>query len=265
MAYDIRYGSRGDLVKCLQKKLNQLGLYLGRIDGIYGYWTRQAVINYQKKNGLVVDGWAGPITTKKLNLSCSTGSTVPESNPTVPESDGWFRSAPYDHVQQPDGMTCGPSSFAMVVDEQFGKDYAARTIANMMGGIGAGGTSHGMLRNVAKQFGLKVREFTTKQMTLKYLAEATAAKDRSIIFHEQCWTHSDKNKTTVYDYQGKLVWSSFRGGHYTYVSAVNPGRSLVLIDDPTKGGVYYKWSQILAAGSYTEQILGVGAFIEFYR
>ena len=57
-------GSRGNEVKAVQEKLKEYGLYNGSIDGIYGSATRDAVIRYQRANGLTADGIAGPATLK---------------------------------------------------------------------------------------------------------------------------------------------------------------------------------------------------------
>ena len=60
----LRKGSAGPEVKSLQKKLLQIGYYLGSYgaDGDYGDATVTAVRKFQKDNSLVVDGEAGPNT-----------------------------------------------------------------------------------------------------------------------------------------------------------------------------------------------------------
>lgn len=61
----MRLGSRGEYVKKLQEKLNELGYKLV-VDGIFGHATDKAVRDFQKKKGLVVDGYVGPATKKAL-------------------------------------------------------------------------------------------------------------------------------------------------------------------------------------------------------
>ena len=61
----IRKGARGDLVKKLQTILNKEGASLV-VDGIWGSLTDNAVRNFQKKHGLVVDGIVGPKTWAEL-------------------------------------------------------------------------------------------------------------------------------------------------------------------------------------------------------
>ena len=66
MAYgQIKYGSRGDDVSELQKKLNENGYNL-TVDGDFGSETQKAVQDYQRKNGLTVDGIVGKNTWGKL-------------------------------------------------------------------------------------------------------------------------------------------------------------------------------------------------------
>lgn len=55
-------GSRGDKVKALQQALIDLGYLTGRADGSFGTMTRNAVIDFQKANGLIADGIAGSAT-----------------------------------------------------------------------------------------------------------------------------------------------------------------------------------------------------------
>lgn len=67
-----KMGSRGQEVKNIQTRLKNWGYYTGSIDGIYGTATKNAVIKFQKKNGLTADGIAGPKTLEKIGLP--TGS-----------------------------------------------------------------------------------------------------------------------------------------------------------------------------------------------
>lgn len=50
----------------IQSKLEKIGFYKGKIDGIYGKQTKDAVIKFQKENKLHVDGIAGPETLSLL-------------------------------------------------------------------------------------------------------------------------------------------------------------------------------------------------------
>ena len=59
-------GSKGDQVKTLQKRLKELGYYSGSADGSYGESTMAAVMAFQLRNNLTVDGKAGPATQRLL-------------------------------------------------------------------------------------------------------------------------------------------------------------------------------------------------------
>ena len=61
----LKLGSRGNEVKALQEKLNL------KADGIFGPITEEAVKDFQRSNGLEVDGIVGANTLSKLNLSVS--------------------------------------------------------------------------------------------------------------------------------------------------------------------------------------------------
>lgn len=62
------WGSSGEEVKILQQTLKRWGYYDGPIDGIYGGGTFTAVKEFQRKNGLAVDGVVGPQTAKAMGL-----------------------------------------------------------------------------------------------------------------------------------------------------------------------------------------------------
>ena len=71
-----KYGSRGTEVRTIQDKLKRWGYYNGSVDGIYGTQTLNAVKKFQQKNGLTVDGIAGPKTLSAMGInSSSSGSS----------------------------------------------------------------------------------------------------------------------------------------------------------------------------------------------
>ena len=67
------FGSRGEEVRQIQKKLKNLGFYNGAVDGVYGTGTKNAVTAFQKSCGITADGIAGPTTLLYLGLSSSSG------------------------------------------------------------------------------------------------------------------------------------------------------------------------------------------------
>ncbi len=64
----IAWGSRGQEVVKIQQRLIQWGYLTGSADGIYGQSTYNAVILFQKRNGLKADGVVGPATLAALGL-----------------------------------------------------------------------------------------------------------------------------------------------------------------------------------------------------
>ena len=91
----LREKSSGEKVKTLQTHLKELGYYNKAIDGIYGYYTTQAVKKFQQVYKLTVDGWFGPQTAQKMNNvleNRNTTTTATTTNTTTTASTG----APFD-------------------------------------------------------------------------------------------------------------------------------------------------------------------------
>lgn len=62
-------------IKTVQQKLKNWGYYTGAVDGIYGTKTKNAVIKFQKNNGLTADGIVGSKTAAALGMSLSSQSS----------------------------------------------------------------------------------------------------------------------------------------------------------------------------------------------
>lgn len=76
---NLRIGSTGPMVEFLQNILKILGLYNGKIDGIFGPNLRNAAIQFQKQNRLTPDGTVGPRTwiTLRPYIDGGLGFVVP--------------------------------------------------------------------------------------------------------------------------------------------------------------------------------------------
>ncbi len=74
LAASYQRGSTGATVRQIQTKLKSWGYYSGAVDGVYGSATESAVKAFQKKNGLAVDGKAGPQTLKALGITSGTAA-----------------------------------------------------------------------------------------------------------------------------------------------------------------------------------------------
>ncbi|MGP1383792.1 MAG: transporter substrate-binding domain-containing protein [Thainema sp.] len=81
----LRVGSRGEAVKQLQTKLQQLGYFAGTVDGVYGNATRQAVLEFQTATGLSGDGIAGAETVAQLQTASPKPTREPEASNTEVE------------------------------------------------------------------------------------------------------------------------------------------------------------------------------------
>ena len=62
----LRNGDTGDKVRALQQQLKNLGYYTGSVDGDFGSGTEEALREFQRVNGLSVDGVAGRQTLSLL-------------------------------------------------------------------------------------------------------------------------------------------------------------------------------------------------------
>jgi peptidoglycan hydrolase-like protein with peptidoglycan-binding domain len=65
----LELGESGDAVQLMQQRLLDLGYWMGEPDGSFGQLTRQAVMAFQKVEGLGRDGVAGPITQERLAVA----------------------------------------------------------------------------------------------------------------------------------------------------------------------------------------------------
>lgn len=76
-------------IKLVQKKLKNWGYYKGSVDGIYGSQTKAAVVLFQKRNGLTVDGVIGNKTLAALGITSSmlSSSSSSSSNSNYSNSD----------------------------------------------------------------------------------------------------------------------------------------------------------------------------------
>ena len=62
-------GSRGEKVALIQQRLKDWGYYTGAVDGIFGRGTHNAVVRFQRQNGLSVDGQVGKQTAAAMGVS----------------------------------------------------------------------------------------------------------------------------------------------------------------------------------------------------
>ena len=130
-----KYGSRGTEVTNIQTRLKSWGYYTGTVDGIYGWRTASAVRLFQSKNGLKVDGVAGPQTLAAIGLPTGTTATSNNSNLIARLVNAEARGEPYigqvavgavilNRVEHPSfpntvaGVIYQPGAFTAITDGQ---------------------------------------------------------------------------------------------------------------------------------------------------
>lgn len=79
-AISYSYGSSGNIVLEVQRRLKAWGYYDGSLDSSYGYRTYTAVKSYQSKNGLKADGIAGDQTLTSLGINAGQYATGTANN-----------------------------------------------------------------------------------------------------------------------------------------------------------------------------------------
>lgn len=96
----LAWGSRGEQVRLIQEQLIRYGYLSGSADGIFGQKTYDAVIWFQRRNGLTVDGRVGSATAAALGVSLA--SAAPAAAQTDAETEllarlvnGEARGEPY--------------------------------------------------------------------------------------------------------------------------------------------------------------------------
>ena len=89
---DLTLGSRGSAVSQLQSDLTGLGFYTNSIDGSFGPKTYNAVVNFQKSQGLKMDGVVGPKTKAALNTAL-IGIVPPPQVPATPAATSTYTSS----------------------------------------------------------------------------------------------------------------------------------------------------------------------------
>ncbi|MGB5633341.1 MAG: peptidoglycan-binding protein [Waterburya sp.] len=65
---NLQIDSIGQIVKLLQKRLQELGFYSGEIDGVLNVAIEEAVKAFQEEEGLAADGVVGLATEEALDL-----------------------------------------------------------------------------------------------------------------------------------------------------------------------------------------------------
>lgn len=86
---DLSVGSQGNDVIQIQEILKSLGYYSGSNDGVFGNYTKAAVLKFQEDHGLYMDGVIGPITAGRLSalVPRSTRASRPQAAAAAPAEE----------------------------------------------------------------------------------------------------------------------------------------------------------------------------------
>lgn len=92
LIYQLSAPLYGDDVAALQTRLQDLGFYVGRVDGYFGPKTHEALSSFQREIGIAADGICGPATLRSLEL---LGTRVSGGSPhAISEEELVRRSGP---------------------------------------------------------------------------------------------------------------------------------------------------------------------------
>ncbi|WP_338770247.1 N-acetylmuramoyl-L-alanine amidase [Nocardia vulneris] len=92
LIYQLSAPLYGDDVATLQRKLQDLGFYVHRVDGYFGPHTHEGLTSFQREIGLAADGICGPDTLRSLDL---LGARVTGGNPhRIAEEEVVHRAGP---------------------------------------------------------------------------------------------------------------------------------------------------------------------------
>ena len=149
-AATLTMGSRGERVALLQQRLKEWGYYTSDVDGVFGRGTYNAVVRFQRKNGLSVDGQVGQKTAAAMGVNLTgvvSASLYRESELSLLARlvSGEARGEPYigqvavaavvlNRVRSDDfpdtisGVIFQPGAFDAVWDGQFDMEPTASSI-----------------------------------------------------------------------------------------------------------------------------------------
>ena len=130
----IAWGSKGEDVRLVQQKLIRYGYLDGTADGVFGKATYDAVVWFQRKNGLKADGVVGTSTLAALGITSLTSGTAAAASYNESESyilarlvHGEARGEPY----------LGKVAVAAVVLNRVKSSYFPNTISGVIYQAGA--------------------------------------------------------------------------------------------------------------------------------
>ncbi|MFF0499284.1 N-acetylmuramoyl-L-alanine amidase [Nocardia aobensis] len=127
LIYQLSAPLYGDDVATLQRRLQDLGFYVHRVDGYFGPHTHDALTAFQREIGLSADGICGPDTLRSLEL---LGARVTGGNPhRIAEEEVVHRAGPQltgKRIVIDPGM--GGEDKGLAVPTEFGDVYESEIL-----------------------------------------------------------------------------------------------------------------------------------------
>lgn len=205
---NLRRGSKGEDVKTIQTLLSSRGYYDGRIDGDYGVYTENAVKQFQRRNGLLQDGWVGPVTCRKL-----------QNNPGVYTNYTLCEKQGGGCLGQTNAYRCGPHAIMQAL-RKFGiTGYSEATIAGYAGTTTAGTGHSGLETAIAKIARLEGVNLQVEWKNFSDLGGSTTERFKTLGEHM-----TDSHKSVFWHelYRGQY-------GHYSLAKTVNTNTGNLLV------------------------------------
>ena len=117
MSVYVQHGSKGSWVRALQNALNELGYELD-VDGDFGSGTEEAVIHFQRENGLAADGVVGPNTWAALGIEQEGDGKSGDDEEGYEEISRGARGESVEFLQE----VLNAVGYDIAVDGVFGRD-----------------------------------------------------------------------------------------------------------------------------------------------
>ncbi len=212
---NLKIGSTGPMVQFLQNLLLKLGFYSGKIDGIYGKNTYNAVINFQKSFGLNLDGIVGENTWNTLSpyINGAFGFIIPTN-------------ISYSSNILDINLNSLKKLYPFIEVGTIGKSVLGKDIPYVKIGRGQ--------NKVFYSASYHANEWITSVVLMKFLAD-------------YCYTY--KNNLTLFNYPARQIYETTT----TYiVPMVNPDGVDLVTGEITKNSEVYNFARQIA--SYYPQV-----------
>lgn len=213
---NLKEGSKGEQVKELQTILTNKKYYTGKIDGVYGSYTVNAVKSYQKANNLLQDGIVGSVTCKKLKTN--DGSSSKNTTGIYVSKNHWIGTG-CNKLGQCNKYNCSPHSIHQCNSKKNLDKYTELNIASYAGTTSKGTSHQGIetaLAKLAKLFGIQIK------VTWKNFSDLGSNR-------KERWTRLGEliERQNI----GVIVHNLYRNqyGHYEVIKQINTNNNTCIV------------------------------------